>query len=99
MQDLRESEESKKELKDSLVSKFKLDEERLNLKHQSEMNERLLEKLKNDLLIQSHEDKIKRLEGDIDHLKHKSKQYDNIAQSGIKSLISLNAFNERGLAR
>ena len=73
MQDLRESESSKKELKDSLVCKFKLDEERLNLKHQSEMHKRLLDKQKNDLLIQSHKDKIKRLESKIDTFKHKSK--------------------------
>ena len=50
-------------------------------------------------MIQAREDKIKILESEIDSLKSKAKQYDNIALSGVKSLILFNGFNEKGHAR
>ena len=99
VQDCRDVELSKRELKDSLKSKFKIEEQRLQLAHQSEETKTILQHQKDELLISHLEDKIKSLLGKIDCLKHKAKQYDVIASSGMKSLISLNAFNERGLAQ
>ena len=90
---------SKRELKDSLVSRAKLEEERTKFIHSTEVSKLTLEKSKSELVIQARDDKIKILESEIDSLKSKAKQYDNIASSGIKSLISMNAFNERGFAR
>ena len=97
--DIKDVELSKRELKDSLVSKAKLEEERIRFVHSTEVSKLTLEQQKSGLVIQAREDKIKILESEIDSLKSKAKQYDNIASSGIKSLISLNAFNERGYAR
>ena len=97
--DVREVENSKRDLKETLSCKYKLEEEKLTLTYATETGRITLEKQKSDLVIQSKEDKIKRLESELSTLKGKARQYDNIASSGIKSLISLNAFNERGIAR
>ena len=97
--DVRQVELSKRDLRESLACKYDLEEERLKLSFSSKANQITLEKHKSDLIIQSREDQIKRLESELSTLKNKAKQYDNIASSGIKSLISLNAFNERGIAR
>ena len=97
--DIKEVEMSKRELKDSLVSRAKLEEERTKFIHSTEVSKLTLEKSKSELVIQARDDKIKILESEIDSLKSKAKQYDNIASSGIKSLISMNAFNERGFVR
>ena len=92
-------ESSKKELKVSLVSRSKLEEEKIKFMHSTEGSKLNLEIQKYKLVIQARDGKIKILESEIDSLKSKAKQYDNIASSGIKSLISMNAFNERGYAR
>ena len=97
--DIKEVELSKRSLKESMVTKGKLEVERIKLIHATEVSKLSLEHEKSVLVIQARDDKIKSLQSEIDSLKSKAKQYDNIASSGIKSLISLNAFNERGYAR
>ena len=99
LSDIKQVELSKRDLRESLSCQHKLEVETLKLTYSSEANQITLEKQKSDLIVQSREDKIKRLESELSTLTNKARQYDNIASSGIKSLISLNAFNERGIAR
>ena len=81
------------------MSRSKLKGEDINFIHSTEVSQLNLELQKYELVIQACDNKIKILESVIDSLKSKAKQYDNIASSGIKSLISLNDFNERGYAQ
>ena len=90
---------SKDDLRVTLAATYKLSEQRLKLSHQSEMNKKLLEEEKHDITLDSKEDKIKSLKTEIESLKGKAKQYDNIASTGIKPMIALRAFNQRATTR
>ena len=90
---------SKDDSRVSLAGKYKICEERLKLTHQSDMNKKLLGEAKHAITLDSKEDKIKSLKTQIESLKGKAKQYDNIASTGIKSMIALRAFNQRATTR
>ena len=95
----REVESSKKALKDSLKAKYKLEEQQKQLVHDSAyaklQHDTTLNRARSEILLSNQDEKIKRLEGEIHNLKGKARQYDAIAATGIKTVISLNAFEKR----
>ena len=95
----RRVEASKQDAKDLMLSKHRHEQECLKLLHQSELSKKGLEQAKGNIALEAKEDKIKTLKSDITVLLHKAKQYDNIAASGIKSMMALKAFNERATSR
>ena len=78
---------SKADLKENLEARHKLESERTDLKHQSEVGKIQLQVSTKDLTIQNSLVKIKQLQVDIIELNSKSKQYDAITATGIKSLM------------
>ena len=99
----REVESSKKALKDSLKAKYKLEEQQKQLVHDSAyaklQHDTTLNRARSEILLSNQDEKIKRLEGEIHNLKGKARQYDAIAATGIKTVISLNAFEKRANQR
>ena len=93
----------KKELKDSIEIRHKLEQQRASLVHHQELakveHEYALIKATGELHKKSKDSYIKRLEAEITTLQTKARQYDNIASTGIKSLISMNAFQKRASSR
>ena len=87
------------DLKDMMTARFKHDEERLKLSHQSEIAEKVLEVTRNSVELEAKDEQIKALKGEITTLQNKARQYDNIAATGIKSMMGLRAFNERATTR
>ena len=97
--EVRRVEASKQDAKDLMLCKYNHDEERIKLLHQSELSKKVLEQVKVSMALEAKEDRIKTLQSEITLLLHKAKQYDNIAASGIKSMMALKAFSERATSR
>ena len=76
-------ESSKKDLKDSLEGKYKLEQQRTKLEHEVEVarlkHASTLARVTSDVLKENQEEKVKRLLEDIQTLKGKAKKYDDIA--------------------
>ena len=90
---------SRKDLKYSLYLMYKLEKQCSSLVHQSELGKLKhtykLSQGTNDVETKSKNTHIKHLEAEIASLQKNSKQYDNIASTGIRSLIILNTFQKR----
>ena len=71
----REVESSKKALKDSLEAKYKLEEQRKQLVHDSAyaklQHDTTLNRARSEILLSNQDEKIKRLEGEIHNLKQR----------------------------
>ena len=83
----KEAESSRKELKDSLEGKHKLKEQHQELLHRTEVvklqHESALACVTSKVVKPNQEDKIKRLEEELQIFKGKAKQYDAIAATGV----------------
>ena len=70
MNEVRRVEASNQDAKDLMHSRYKHEEERLKLLHQSELSKKVLDQAKGSIALEAKEDKIKTLKSDITLLLH-----------------------------